>query len=68
MTTTHRCVLHCIAIAVGLAFCSAASAAEPPSGIEIGVAAYTFRHLTAFEAIEKTKECGGDVFEFFLWQ
>ena len=42
---------------------------EPrPDGIELGVAAYTFRHLTAFEAIEKTKECGGEVIEFFLWQ
>lgn len=39
-----------------------------PEGVEIGVATYTFRHLTAFEAIEKTKECGGEVIEFFLWQ
>ena len=68
MTTTHRRVFHCAAIAIGLALLAHASASEPPSGIEIGVAAYTFRHLTAFEAIEKTKECGGDVFEFFLWQ
>lgn len=43
-------------------------AAPRPKGIEVGVAAYTFRHLTAFEAIEKTKECGGDVIEFFFWQ
>lgn len=44
-----------------------------PSGragdrMEVGVAAYSFRRLTAFEAIEKTRECGGDVIEFFLWQ
>jgi len=45
-----------------------AAAAPPPSGIEVGCAAYTFRHLTAFEAIEKTRECGGEVIEFFLWQ
>jgi sugar phosphate isomerase/epimerase len=38
------------------------------AGIEVGVAAYSFRHLTAFEAIEKTRECGGEVIEFFLWQ
>ncbi len=43
--------------------------AEPrSSGIERGVACYTFRHLTAFEAIDKTRECGGEVIEFFLWQ
>lgn len=43
-------------------------AEQRPDGIEVGVATYTFRHLTAFEAIEKTKECGGEVVEFFLWQ
>lgn len=35
---------------------------------DVGVATYSFRNLTAFEAIEKTKACGGDVIEFFLWQ
>lgn len=45
-----------------------ARADSRPSGIECGVATYTFRHLTAFEAIDKTKECGGEVIEFFLWQ
>lgn len=35
---------------------------------DLGVATYSFRNLTAFEAIEKTKACGGDVIEFFLWQ
>lgn len=44
------------------------SADTRPAGAELGVASYTFRHLTAFEAIEKTKECGGEVIEFFLWQ
>lgn len=37
-------------------------------GFDVGVAAYSFRNVTAFEAIEKTKACGGDVIEFFLWQ
>ena len=37
-------------------------------GGDVGVAAYSFRNVTAFEAIEKTKACGGDVIEFFLWQ
>ena len=67
MTAIHRHLLHCIA-AAGLALCSGAGAASPPAGIEVGCSAYTFRRLTAFEAIEKTKECGGDVIEFFLWQ
>jgi sugar phosphate isomerase/epimerase len=35
---------------------------------QAGVAAYTFRALTAYEAIDQTKACGGDVIEFFLWQ
>lgn len=35
---------------------------------DIGVASYSFRKLTVFEAIEKTRESGGDVIEFFLWQ
>lgn len=37
-------------------------------GYEIAVCAYSFRKYTAFEAIEKTKENGGEVIEFFLWQ
>ncbi|MFA6564286.1 MAG: sugar phosphate isomerase/epimerase family protein [Verrucomicrobiia bacterium] len=68
MNATYRHLIHCAAAAIGLALCFDASAASPPKGIEIGCSAYTFRHLTAFEAIEKTKECGGDVIEFFLWQ
>lgn len=35
---------------------------------QVGVCAYTFRQFTAFEAIDKTKEAGGEVIEFFLWQ
>lgn len=37
-------------------------------GLDVGVATYSFRNGTAFEAIDKTKACGGDVIEFFLWQ
>ncbi len=52
---------------VGLAV-SAAVAQSYAQGYEAGVATYTFRKLTAFEAIEQTRACGGDVIEFFLWQ
>ncbi len=37
-------------------------------GYSVGVCSYSFRNFTAFEAIEKTKECGGEVIEFILWQ
>ncbi len=59
--------MRCAVVGVALV---AALRAGPAAGegIEVGVAAYSFRHLTAFEAIEKTKECGGEVIEFFLWQ
>jgi sugar phosphate isomerase/epimerase len=55
-------------VILGLLGPALASADSRPAGIELGVSAYTFRHLTAFEAIDKTKECGGEVIEFFLWQ
>lgn len=32
------------------------------------VCAYSFRKFTAYEAIEKTKEAGGEAIEFYLWQ
>ena len=62
MNTTHILLSVCCLAAF------TSHAAPRPKGIELGVSAYTFRHLTAFEAIEKTKECGGEVIEFFLWQ
>jgi len=62
MNTTHILLSVCCLAAFN------SHAAPRPKGIEAGVCAYTFRHLTAFEAIEKTKECGGEVIEFFLWQ
>jgi sugar phosphate isomerase/epimerase len=37
-------------------------------GFVIGCQAYSFRDLSAFEAIDKTKACGGKVIEFFTWQ
>jgi len=52
---------------VMLAFVLAASGACA-AGFESGVAAYSFRNGTAFEAIDRTKACGGEVIEFFLWQ
>ncbi|MBM3888093.1 MAG: sugar phosphate isomerase/epimerase [Verrucomicrobia bacterium] len=61
-------------IPVLLAFAAAAAAPmttaadKSAAKFEVGCCAYTFRHLTAFEAIEKTRECGADVIEFFLWQ
>jgi sugar phosphate isomerase/epimerase len=55
------------AAAVALVPTTVAADKSPPK-FEVGCSAYTFRHLTAFEAIEKTKECGADVIEFFLWQ
>ena len=54
---------HGVLLALGLALSGACA-----GGFEIGVASYSFRNVTAFEAIEKTKACGGDVIEFFLWQ
>lgn len=56
-------ITHGILLAVGLTVLGARA-----DGFEVGVAAYSFRTMTAFEAIEKTKACGGDVIEFFLWQ
>jgi sugar phosphate isomerase/epimerase len=56
-----------VLLAFGLAAWGA-SAETRASGFDVGVAAYSFRTVTAFEAIEKTKACGGDVIEFFLWQ
>ena len=38
------------------------------NAFEAGVSAYSFRKVTAFEAIDMAKACGADVIEFFLWQ
>ena len=52
-----------VVLGVGLTALAAAAGA-----FDAGVAAYSFRNLTAFEAVEKTQACGGEVIEFFLWQ
>ncbi len=70
-TTPQRLtVMFAALLATAITASVPATAAErsSPARFEVGCCAYTFRHLTAFEAIEKTKECGGDVIEFFLWQ
>jgi len=36
--------------------------------MEAGVCAYSFRKVTAFEAIDKAKACGAEVIELFFWQ
>ncbi len=51
-------------LAAGLALAAAADA----DTFEAGVSAYSFRQVTAFEAIDKAKACGAEVIEFFLWQ
>ncbi len=38
------------------------------NGWFVGAQAYTFKEFTAFEAIAKTKEAGGNVIEFFPGQ
>ena len=51
-------------LAVGLVLAVTAGAET----FEAGVSAYSFRQVTAFEAIDKAKACGAEVIEFFLWQ
>lgn len=61
-----------IAIAV-LALSASLHAAPIPENLRqagwfVGAQAYTFKEFTAFEAIAKTKEAGGNVIEFFPGQ
>lgn len=44
------------------------AAASGAHAFEAGVSAYSFRQVTAFEAINKAKACGAEVIELFLWQ
>lgn len=53
-----------VILAAGLALTAATNA----DSFEAGVSAYSFRQVTAFEAIDKAKACGAEVIEFFLWQ
>ena len=66
MKTNKLFLLAVIANALGL-LVSGAVAAEM-SGFVAGCSAYTFRQGTAFEAIDKTKACGGAVIELYTWQ
>jgi sugar phosphate isomerase/epimerase len=57
--------MHVVVLVAGVLLeCGKARAGE----FEVGVCAHSFRDDTAFEAIEKTKACGGDIIELFLWQ
>jgi sugar phosphate isomerase/epimerase len=56
-------ITRCILLAFGMVTLGARA-----DGFGVGVATYSFRNGTVFEAIDKTKACGGDVIEFFLWQ
>ncbi len=64
--------IHTIAIAA-LALSASLHAAPIPEELRqegwfVGAQAYTFKEFTAFEAISKTKEAGGNVIEFFPGQ
>ncbi|MFA7174184.1 MAG: TIM barrel protein [Kiritimatiellia bacterium] len=60
-------ILAAMAFTLLCADCSIASE-KNAEGWEIGVSAYSFRKFNVFETIEKTRDCGGEVIEFFLWQ
>ena len=60
-------------VLVSLALASAVHADPIPENLRqqgwfIGAQAYTFKEFTAFEAIAKTKEAGGNMIEFFPGQ
>lgn len=61
-----------IAIAA-LAFSAGINAAPTPEELRqegwfVGAQAYTFKEFTAFEAIAKTREAGGNIIEFYPCQ
>lgn len=67
MKTNHALALLTLALA------ATATAAPIPEELRqegwfVGAQAYTFKEFTAFEAIAKTKEAGGNVIEFFPGQ
>ncbi|MDF1790248.1 MAG: hypothetical protein P1U82_30600, partial [Verrucomicrobiales bacterium] len=69
---THRHLLSSLAI-LSLT-CAAVLNADPipdsyrQNGWFVGTQAYTFKEFTAFEAIAKTKEAGGNMIEFYPGQ
>jgi sugar phosphate isomerase/epimerase len=67
MKTIHNIVI------AALAFSASLQAAPIPEDLRqegwfIGAQAYTFKNFTAFEAIAKTKEAGGNMIEFYPGQ
>jgi len=61
-------VLATITLQIRLVMAQNSGGVTTTGGFVVGCAAYTFRQGTAFEAIDKTKACGGKVIEFFAWQ
>ena len=58
---------------IALGFCVSLFATPIPDSLKqngwfVGAQAYTFKEFTAFEAIAKTKEAGGNMIEFFPGQ
>jgi len=47
---------------------SLAADGSKAKGFELTIATYTFRSVTVFEAIDKTRECGVPFIEFHFWQ
>jgi sugar phosphate isomerase/epimerase len=62
------CAAAALAATVSLRAENAIPEAGKTSGFFIGCQAYTFNHFSAFEAIEKTAQCGGKVIEFYPGQ
>jgi sugar phosphate isomerase/epimerase len=63
-----RSLVLCLAVAPALRAEVPIDDAYKISGFAVGCQAYTFNRFTVFEAIEKTKQAGGKVIEFFPGQ
>jgi len=67
-------IAHILALACGYCLAGISSSADPipenlrQNGWFIGSQAYTFKEFSAFEAIAKTKEAGGNMIEFYPGQ
>ena len=64
-------LFHCTVVAVTLLASTIMVRAEDASkakGFELTIATYTFRSVTVFESIDKTRECGVPFIEFHFWQ
>lgn len=60
-----RRLLSRLILAVSL---TASAIAEPAPAFRAGCASYTFNRFTAYEAVEKTRQAGGTVIEFYPGQ